>query len=67
MDSFQTKAGELPLDLIDNARGELLMQDQGVQILPIIDCDKVEIIDNSRRLIQNSLQAYPVEKRVLQV
>lgn len=58
---------ELPDEIIKTVQGEVLKQDEGVQILPIDDCSKEEINQNSARLIQKANQAYSNEKRVLQV
>ncbi len=53
--------------MINQVRGEILVQDQGIQILPVMDSDNFEINDNSKRLIQSSIHTYIKEKRVLQV
>ena len=58
---------EMPDELIENAAGEILHQDEGVQILPISDCSKDDINQNSRRLIQQAAQQYLAERQVLQV
>jgi hypothetical protein len=61
------KAGDLPDEMINQVRGEILVQDQGMQILPIMNSDNYEINENSKRLIQMAIQTYIKEKRVLQV
>jgi len=53
--------------MVDNALGEILQQDEGVQILPISDCSRDEINQNSKRLIQQAAQLYLAERQVLQV
>lgn len=58
---------DLPDELLKNVKGEILHQDEGVQILPIEDSDNTDVIENSRRLIQKANQGYGQEKRILQV
>jgi hypothetical protein len=57
----------LPDEIINQAVGEMLVQNEGVQLSPITDSDNTDINSNSERLIQKSLQAYSQEKRLLQV
>ncbi len=62
-----TEKTELPDEIIKTVQGEVLKQDEGVQILPINDCSKEEINQNSTRLIQKASQAYSNERQILQV
>ncbi len=57
----------MPDEMVDNALGEILQQDEGFQILPISDCSRDEINQNSKRLIQQAAQLYLAERQVLQV
>lgn len=57
----------MPDELIKTVKGEILYQDEGVQLLPIEDSDSVDIVENTKRLIQKSIQSYGQERRILQV
>jgi hypothetical protein len=58
---------EFPDKLISTTKGKIFHQDEGVQVLPIEDSDNPGVVENSRRLVQKSLQTYGGEKRILQV
>lgn len=62
VDEYIKEKSELPDELIKTVKGEILFQDEGVQLLPIQDSDNVDIVENTRRLIQKSTQAYSQEK-----
>jgi hypothetical protein len=66
IDEFLQERTELPDEIINQAVGEMLVQNEGVQLSPITDSDNTDVNSNSSRLIQKSLQAYSQEKRLLQ-
>ncbi len=57
----------MPDELLRTVRGEDLCRDEGLSLLPIADSDNQDIVENSTRLIQKSIQAYGQEYRVFQV
>lgn len=57
----------MPDEIIKQAVGETLVQNEGVQVSPITDSDNPDVNSNSALLIQKSQQTYSQEKRILQV
>ena len=66
VDKYTKEKTELPDHLIATVKGEILMQDEGVQLMPITDSDNSDVVENSSRLIQKSYQSYSSERRILQ-
>lgn len=63
---YMKDKSDLPDDFLKFVHGEDLCRDQAVCLEPILDSDNQDIVENTRRLIEKSVQAYSLEYRVLQ-
>ena len=66
VEKYISEKSDLPDELIQTVKGEILGENEGKQIAPMSDSDSKDIADNSLRLIQKMNQAYDQERRVLQ-
>ena len=66
MDEYTNERTQMPDELVKAGHGEILCQNEGVQLMPIQDCDSNDLNQNSLRLIQKAVQAYAGEKQLLQ-
>lgn len=56
----------LPDELLKYVKGETISNDEGLSILPILDSDSDDIVENTKRLIDKANQNYPQEYRIKQ-
>ena len=66
MDQYINERTELPDELVKDHPGDLLVQMEGAQLMPIQDCESNDLNQNSLRLIQKAAQAYNQENQLLQ-
>ena len=66
-DYYCKDKSDLPDELLRTVHGEDLCRDEALSLLPILDSDNKDVVENTTRLIQKSAQAYGQEYRVFQV
>lgn len=66
VDKYVNERTELPDQIVESNAGEILLQCEGRQVVPVQDCESNDLNQNSLRLIQKAAQAYNQENQLLQ-